>query len=80
MPMKRFSDTLRTAMESYPEGPAALARASDLDAATLCRFRSGVGGLSVEGIDRLCKALGLELAPATPTKAKPAKAGGKKGK
>ena len=51
----------------------AVAKAIDLDQATLSRFMSGKAGLSVETIDKLGELLGLQLKTVT----KPAKGKGR---
>jgi plasmid maintenance system antidote protein VapI len=59
----KLSDQLRQAIETSGKSRYALWQETDIDQATLSRFVHGKGGLSMDGLDRLAEALGLELAP-----------------
>jgi plasmid maintenance system antidote protein VapI len=59
--MRRLSDQLRTAIDASGMSRYAVAKAIELDQATMSRFMSGKAGLSVETIDRLGELLGLRL-------------------
>jgi plasmid maintenance system antidote protein VapI len=60
--MPTLTDQLRAAIDGSGMSRYAVAMAVDLDQATLSRFMSRKGGLSVETIDRLGELLGLRLA------------------
>lgn len=64
----KLSDQLRKAIETSGRSQYAICREAELAQATLCRFMQGKGGLSVDGIDRLAEALGLELVQRPPKK------------
>jgi transcriptional regulator with XRE-family HTH domain len=63
----RFSDQLRGLIESSGKSRYAISKETGIDEATLSRFMSGKGGLSIEGLDALAANLGLTI---TRTKAK----------
>ena len=69
--MRRLSDQLRAAIDASGMSRYAVAKAIELDQATMSRFMSGKAGLSVETIDRLGELLGMRLvATKKPTKGK----------
>ena len=57
----KLSDQLRRAIETADKSRYALWQETGIAQATLCRFMQGKGGLSIEGLDLLAEALGLEL-------------------
>jgi len=61
--MDKLSDQLRRYMTEAAEASSLrqVSRDTGIDVATLSRFLSRAGGLSVEGLDRLGEALKLEL-------------------
>jgi transcriptional regulator with XRE-family HTH domain len=59
--MQKLSAQLRQLIDSSGMSRYAVAKAIDLDQATLSRFMSGKAGLSVETIDRLGELLHLQL-------------------
>jgi hypothetical protein len=61
-----FSDQLRSAIENCGESRYAIAKATEIDAATLARFVARKGGLSIAALDALAEHLGWTLM--TPTK------------
>jgi plasmid maintenance system antidote protein VapI len=71
--MDKLSDQLRAAVDGSGMSRYAVAKAIDLDQATLSRFMSGKAGLSVGTIDKLGELLGLQLKTVT----KPAKGKGR---
>jgi len=60
---QRFTDQLRRLIDESDESRYAIWQATGIDQATLCRFMTGKGGLSLEGLDKLVAHLGLELRP-----------------
>jgi len=58
---KKLSDQLRAAIDASEMTRYRIALEAEIDHATLSRFMSGKGGLSVDGMDRLAETLGLEL-------------------
>jgi transcriptional regulator with XRE-family HTH domain len=72
MKMKRtkVTDQLRRAIETADKSRYALAQETGIDQATLSRFMHGKGGLSIEGLDLLADAIGLELTPKAPANKK----------
>jgi transcriptional regulator with XRE-family HTH domain len=62
----RFSDQLRGLIESSGQTQIGISKATKIDAATLSRFMSGVGGMSIDGLDRLAKHLGLIITKQQP--------------
>jgi hypothetical protein len=70
--MDTLSDQLRRYMTEAAEVSSLrqVSRDAGIDVGTLSRFISGAGGLSVEGLDRLGKALGLQLRRIRPARAK----------
>lgn len=63
------SEQLRAAIRESDETMLALATAAEIDRASMSRFMSGQRGLRLDAVDRLCKLLGLRLAPTTNGKA-----------
>jgi transcriptional regulator with XRE-family HTH domain len=59
----KISDALRRAIETADRTRYALAQVTGIDQATLSRFVHGKGGMSIDAIDLLAEALGLELVP-----------------
>ena len=57
----KVSDQLRAAIDAAPISRYRLAKLTGLDQALLSRFLYGQCGLSLESVDLLCEALGLEL-------------------
>jgi hypothetical protein len=58
-----FSDQLRRAVREGPLSRYAISKATGIDQAVLCRFAAGTAGMSLESIDKLMDALGLEIRP-----------------
>jgi hypothetical protein len=58
-----FTDQLRRYIETSGESRYALAKRSNVDAAVLCRFVAGRAGMSLDSVDKLVFAMGLELRP-----------------
>lgn len=58
-----ISEQLRQAIRESGMSDSAVARAADLDKATMSRFLSGERGLRLESVDVLCVLLGLRLVP-----------------
>jgi len=61
--MSTFSEQLQEAIRSSGTSRYAIARQTGLSQALLCRFLQGTRGLSLESIDKLMNALGLEIRP-----------------
>jgi plasmid maintenance system antidote protein VapI len=59
--MAKLTDQLRSAIDACGMSRYAVAKAINLDQATLSRFMSGKAGLSVATIDKLGELLGLQL-------------------
>jgi transcriptional regulator with XRE-family HTH domain len=59
--MSTFSEALKEAIRSSGTSRYAIARETGLSQSLLCRFPQGTRGLSLESIDRLMDALGLEI-------------------
>lgn len=57
---KRLTDEIREAMARSEKSRYAIARETDIDAASLSRFSQG-RGLSMESLDRLAECLGLHI-------------------
>jgi len=70
--MDKLSDQLRRYLAQAAEVSSLrqVSRDTGIDVGTLSRFMSGVGGLSVEGLDLLGKTLKLELRRIRPARAK----------
>ncbi|MDD4787764.1 MAG: helix-turn-helix transcriptional regulator [Pirellulales bacterium] len=65
----KLTDQLRRAIETADKSRYVLWKETGIDQAVLSRFMHGKGGLSMDGLDRLAHALGLELvAKKRPTK------------
>jgi hypothetical protein len=82
---KRFSDQLRRAIERSPKTRYVISKETSIPQSVLSRFMHDKGGLSVEGIDRICASIGARLVSADvarQTKGKSASKAseGKKGK
>jgi hypothetical protein len=58
---KRFSDQLRRAIEGSPKTRYVICKETGILQSVLSRFMHGKGGLSVEGIDRICESIGARL-------------------
>ena len=59
--LKPFSDQLRDAIRKADISRYRVAKQTGLTQASLSRFMTGVSGLSLESIDKICDCLGLEL-------------------
>jgi plasmid maintenance system antidote protein VapI len=59
--LSKFSDQLRHAIETCGVTRYQLSQATGIDQATLSRFISGKGGLSMPILDRLGECLGLQI-------------------
>ena len=59
--LKTASDVLRDALRSSDESLRQIAKRADVDNGRLSRFVRGERGLTTDAVDRLCKALGLQL-------------------
>ena len=70
-PMKKkpppLTEQLRQAILTSGQSRYAIAKATGIDAATLCRFMAGKG-LSMEALDTLVQYLDLELRKRRPTR------------
>jgi transcriptional regulator with XRE-family HTH domain len=66
----KLSDQLRHAIETADRSRYVLSRETGIDQATLSRFMTGRGGLSIDVLDKLTEALQLELTPKTARKKK----------
>ena len=62
----KLTDQLRTAIETADKSRYRLSKETGIDEATLSRFMHGKGGLSMDGLDRLAEALGLDLTARRP--------------
>jgi len=71
----KLTDQLRTAIETADKSRYRLSKETGIDEATLSRFMHGKGGLSMDGLDLLADALGLELTARRPAKRKVPKKG-----
>ena len=69
----KLTDQLKAAIDAADKSRYALSEETDIDQATLSRFMHGKGGLSMDGLDRLAEALGLELVARRPAKRKATK-------
>lgn len=58
-----FSDQLRRAVRESDVTRYQISKETGIDQATLCRFVAGTAGMSLDSIDRLMDALGLEIRP-----------------
>jgi hypothetical protein len=65
-----LSDQLRRLMESSGKSRNAIAIATGIDPATLCRFVQRKGGLSTDGLDKIGEYLKLVLSVEKPAKGK----------
>jgi transcriptional regulator with XRE-family HTH domain len=72
--MSRILDTIRKAIEVGGKTRYKLSQETGIDQAQLSRLMAGKEGVSVENLERLAEALGLEIM------IRPRKAGGKVGK
>ena len=68
----KLTDQLKAAIDAAGKSRYTLWQETGIDQATLSRFMHGKGGLSMDGLDRLAEALGLELV-ARPAKRKTTK-------
>ena len=59
--MSKILETLRKAVEKGPKTRYQLAKETGLEQAALCRFVHGQTGLTVESVELLAAALGLEI-------------------
>ena len=57
----RFSDQIRTGIETAPVSRYELSRRTGISQAVLSRFMHGKGGLSMDGLDRIAEELGLAV-------------------
>jgi transcriptional regulator with XRE-family HTH domain len=57
----KLTDQLRAAITASGKSLGQIARESGIDVATICRFMHGKGGLSMDGLDRIAEAIGVEL-------------------
>lgn len=57
----KLSDELRKAIAEADFSRYRLWQITGIDEATLSRFMTGKGGLSVDGLDRIAEALGLHI-------------------
>ena len=64
----KLTDQLRQAIETADRSRYRIALETGIHHATLSRFMNGEGGLSMDGLDRLGEALGLELVARRPPK------------
>lgn len=60
-----LSDQLRVIIRNHEMSRYAICRAADVDPSQLHRFLNGKGRLTTDSLDRIGKALGLRLAPAS---------------
>jgi hypothetical protein len=60
---EKFSDQLRRAVRESEATRYALSKTTGISQAVLCRFVAGTAGMSLESIDKLMDALGLEIRP-----------------
>jgi hypothetical protein len=60
---EKFSEQLRRAVREGESTRYALSKTTGISQAVLCRFVAGTAGMSLESIDRLMDALGLEIRP-----------------
>ena len=60
---KPFSETLRQAVRDSETTRYAISQRTGIAQSTLCKFIQGERGLSLDSIDRLMDALGLEIRP-----------------
>jgi hypothetical protein len=60
---EKFSDQLRRAVRESETTRYAIAKTTGISQAVLCRFVAGTAGMSLESIDELMDALGLEIRP-----------------
>jgi DNA-binding phage protein len=63
---RTLTDQLRAAITTADKTMGQIARESGIDIATISRFVHYKGGLSVDGLDRITEALGLNLTTAEP--------------
>ena len=64
----KVSDTLRAAVDASDRTRYRICKDAEIDQASLSRFMHRETGLSMEAVDRLAKALGLELKPKRPAR------------
>lgn len=57
---KTFSDSIRAAVTRTGMSHRSISAKAGLTPSTLCRFMTGKRGLSIESLDRLCDAIGLQ--------------------
>jgi transcriptional regulator with XRE-family HTH domain len=69
----KLSDQIRQAIETCGKTRYQIGQETGIDQATLCRFMSGKGGLSIPVLDRLGEYLGLNIT----TESKPRKPKGR---
>jgi len=72
---KNLSGQLRAAVDASDKTRYRLALDAEIDHSSMSRFMHGKAGLSMEAIDRLADALGLELQPKRPARKRRAKKG-----
>ena len=61
MAKRKFSDDLRRAIAQSDKSRYQISMETGIAQSTLSKFVSGKGGLSVEGIDRICESIGARL-------------------
>ena len=66
--MKNLSHQMRQAITNSGMTRYAIAKAIDMDHATMSRFMNGKGGLSIENLDALFELLGLKVTAETQAK------------
>jgi hypothetical protein len=59
----KFSEQLRTAVRESEASRYQISKETGIDQATLSRFVAGTAGMSLDSVDRLMDALGLEIRP-----------------
>ena len=64
----KLTDQLRRAIDTADKSRYRIALEADIDHATFSRFMNGKGGLSMDGLNRLAEALGLELKAKRPAR------------
>jgi transcriptional regulator with XRE-family HTH domain len=61
-----FDEQLRRAIDASGMSRRAISKATGIDESNLSKFMSGKAGLSVEGINNICKLIGAKLVPGKP--------------
>jgi hypothetical protein len=60
---EKFSDQLRRAVRESEATRYQISKQTGISQAVLCRFVAGTAGMSLDSIDKLMDALGLEIRP-----------------